>query len=58
MPRYDYKCFKCGDRFELEQSIKDDSITYCEICKSNKVQRIIRSVGISFKGSGFYVNDK
>ena len=56
MPRYDYRCEKCG-QFELEQSIKDDPISVCPTCGSTVQRLISKNVGIIFKGSGFYIND-
>ncbi|HHT90474.1 MAG: zinc ribbon domain-containing protein [Bacillota bacterium] len=56
MPIYEYKCSKCGP-FEQKQSMKDDPLTHCPTC-DGPVQRLIsRSVGIVFKGPGFYIND-
>ncbi|MCK9525850.1 MAG: zinc ribbon domain-containing protein [Limnochordia bacterium] len=56
MPIYEYKCTTCG-RFEQKQSIKDSPLVHCPTC-DGPVQRLIsKSVGIVFKGSGFYVND-
>ncbi|MFH1848384.1 MAG: FmdB family zinc ribbon protein [Candidatus Omnitrophota bacterium] len=57
MPTYDYKCAKCGHRFEAFQSIKAEPLTECPKCKG-AVQRIIGlGGGIIFKGSGFYETD-
>jgi predicted nucleic acid-binding Zn ribbon protein len=36
--------------------MSDDPIKTCEKC-SGKVRKILFPVGISFKGSGFHVND-
>jgi putative FmdB family regulatory protein len=56
MPIYEYKCAKCG-HFEEKQSIKDNPLAHCPTC-DGPVQRLIsKSVGIIFKGSGFYIND-
>lgn len=58
MPIYDYKCFNCGESFEISHSILEDARTRCPNCKSDGLKRLIsRNVGISFKGSGFYIND-
>ena len=57
MPLYDYKCKQCDKRFEIEQSIHDDPKTKCSECDGEIVRLISGGVGISFKGSGFYVND-
>ncbi len=57
MPTYDYECEKCGHRFELFQSMKDEPKKRCPKCKG-KVRRLIGTgAGMIFKGSGFYVTD-
>lgn len=56
MPTYGYECLSCDNQFETFQSIKDDPLTTCESC-GGKLRKRIYPVGISFKGSGFYVND-
>lgn len=57
MPTYDYKCIDCGHTFEYFQSIKDEPLTECPVCKGN-VKRLI-GAGSSpiFKGTGFYQTD-
>jgi putative FmdB family regulatory protein len=57
MPTYEYKCEKCGRKFEIFQSIKDDPLKTCPKCKG-KVKRLISTgAGFIFKGSGFYTTD-
>ena len=56
MPTYGYECLSCDNQFEIFQSIKDDALTTCNECGGTLRKRIY-PVGISFKGSGFYVND-
>ena len=58
MPTYQYRCTACDDQFELRQSFSDDPITSCpnERC-GGEVKKVFGSVGIAFKGSGFYKND-
>ncbi len=56
MPTYGYECLSCDNQFEIFQSIKDDALTTCDSCGGTLRKRIY-PVGISFKGSGFYVND-
>ena len=56
MPTYGYECLSCDNQFETIQSIKDDALTTCDTC-GGKLRKRIYPVGISFKGSGFYVND-
>jgi len=56
MPIYGYRCTACYHEFEREQRITEEPIKVCERCDA-QVKKIIYPVGISFKGSGFYVND-
>ena len=56
MPTYGYRCTACETTFERLQKITDPPITECVECGS-PVKKILYPVGISFKGSGFYVND-
>lgn len=56
MPTYGYECLSCDNQFEIFQSIKDDPLKVCDSCGGTLRKRIY-PVGISFKGSGFYVND-
>ena len=59
MPTYDYQCQKCGHRFEVFQSMKDDRLTDCpiETCDGNVKRLLGTGAGIIFKGSGFYETD-
>ena len=58
MPTYVYECSACEKIFEVEQRIIEDALTDCQLCMAKgTVKRIIQPVGVSFKGSGFYVND-
>jgi putative FmdB family regulatory protein len=56
MPTYDYECQKCHHRFELKKGFNESSAAKCPECKG-KADRIITSVPVIFKGSGFYVTD-
>ncbi len=56
MPTYDYRCKSCGHELEVVQSFTDDALTTCEVCGGD-LRKVFGSVGISFKGSGFYKND-
>lgn len=56
MPIYEYRCPNCG-KFELKQSMQDDPLSNCPSCDSSVQRLISKSVGIIFKGSGFYIND-
>ena len=57
MPTYEYECTKCGHRFELFQSIHDRPRQRCPLCRGKVDKLIGGGVGISFKGSGFYITD-
>lgn len=58
MPTYQYACTEpdCGNRFEQVQSFTDPSVTECPVC-TGRVRKVFGSVGVVFKGSGFYRND-
>ena len=56
MPIYEYQCTSCAHRFELKQSIKDESIQECPRC-GKEVTKLISSPAIMFKGSGWYITD-
>ena len=55
MPTYEYRCKDCGEQLEVVQSFADDPLTDCPNCGGN-LKKVFNSVGISFKGSGFYKN--
>ena len=56
MPIYEYRCTKCGHRFESIQKVNDPPLSKCEKCKG-KAERLISSPAIQFKGSGWYITD-
>src|SRR5256885_16244992 len=56
MPTYEYACKSCGQHLEVVQSFKDDSLTTCAAC-GGPLRKAFGSIGIAFKGSGFYRND-
>lgn len=56
MPTYAYACTVCGHQFEIQQSFTDESLTVCPEC-SGRLRKLFSSVGVVFKGSGFYRND-
>ena len=57
MPTYEYECEKCGHRFEVFQSMKDEPKKRCPKCKGKGRRLIGTGAGMIFKGSGFYVTD-
>ena len=56
VPTYQYACTACDHRFEAVQSFTDASLTTCPAC-SGALRKVFSSVGIVFKGSGFYRTD-
>ncbi|MBT0770688.1 FmdB family transcriptional regulator [Kineosporia sp. J2-2] len=56
MPTYVYACTECDHGFEAQQAFSDDALTVCPQC-GGKLRKVFNSVGIVFKGSGFYRND-
>ena len=56
MPRYDYRCVKCDNHFELRQSFSEAGKGTCPVC-SGEGQRVYHAVPVIYKGSGFYTTD-
>jgi putative FmdB family regulatory protein len=56
MPTYKYRCNNCGHQFEARQRMTDDPLSECPVCGGD-LRRVVGSVGIVFKGNGFYVTD-
>lgn len=57
MPTYEYACDSCKNNFEVFQKMSDAPLQTCPQCGA-KIRKILSGgIGISFKGSGFYVND-
>jgi putative FmdB family regulatory protein len=56
VPTYQYACTQCGHGFEAVQSFSDSALTECPECEG-RLRKVFSSVGIVFKGSGFYRTD-
>lgn len=56
MPLYTYRCIENDHEFQVRQRMVDDPVTECPVC-GGPVRRVVSSVGVVFKGSGFYVTD-
>ncbi|WP_423446266.1 FmdB family zinc ribbon protein [Kocuria sp. KSNUG] len=56
MPVYAYACKDCGHAFDIRQSFSDDALTVCPEC-GGVLRKKFNSVGVVFKGSGFYRTD-
>jgi len=57
MPLYEYKCKKCGHRFEKIVKFSDPPAKKCPKCKKGTLEQLISSPAIQFKGTGWYVTD-
>ena len=58
MPTYQYACSNPDGKhqFEVVQSFTDAPVSECPECRS-PVRKVYGSVGVVFKGSGFYRTD-
>ena len=56
MPIYEYECSLCNHNFECKQGFEEEPVALCPECQG-KAHRVLRSVPVIFKGSGFYVTD-
>ena len=56
MPTYQYRCTACGDDLEVVQNFSDAALTECPVC-GGRLRKVFGSVGLVFKGSGFYKTD-
>jgi putative FmdB family regulatory protein len=56
MPIYEYACRSCAQHLEIAQSFKDDPLTECPAC-GGSLRKVYGTIGITFKGSGFYRTD-
>jgi putative FmdB family regulatory protein len=56
VPTYQYACTACGHQLEAVQSFADEPLSECPVCEG-RLRKLFSSVGIVFKGSGFYRTD-
>ncbi len=56
VPTYQYACTACGHQHEAVQSFSDEPLTECPACEG-RLRKVFNSVGVVFKGSGFYRTD-
>jgi len=57
MPFYKFKCNSCKKNFEVLKKINEEKKASCPYCDSEDTERVYGSVGVVFKGSGFYSTD-
>ena len=56
MPIYEYECGDCQTHFDRKQSFDEEPVAMCPECQG-KARRVIHSIPVIFKGSGFYITD-
>jgi putative FmdB family regulatory protein len=56
LPLYEYRCTKCGHRFEKIQPFSAEPETQCPMCQGPLI-RPLTAPAFQFKGAGWYVND-
>ncbi len=56
MPTYEYVCSKCDQHIEVYQSFSEEPLKRHSGC-GGKLTKVLGSVGIVLKGSGFYRTD-
>jgi putative FmdB family regulatory protein len=56
VPTYQYACTACGHKLEAVQAFTDEPLAECPAC-AGRLRKLFSSVGIVFKGSGFYRTD-
>jgi putative FmdB family regulatory protein len=57
MPVYEYSCITCDKSLEVSRKIEDKEVVPpCSVC-GYSMTRSYSSVGVQFKGTGFYKTD-
>jgi len=56
MPLYEYRCSTCGKTLEVIQKFSDAPLEVHEDC-GGKLEKLVSTSALKFKGSGWYVND-
>lgn len=55
MPNYDYRCNSCKHEQEHKQSVKEDKIKVCPLCKKETYERLITgNQNFQLKGNGWF----
>lgn len=58
MPTYDYTCKACEAKTEVLQKITEEPLKTCNYCGKESLERGFGGgIGLSFKGTGFYITD-
>lgn len=56
MPLYEYRCTHCGSVIEVLQKVDERPRRTCQDC-GGRLEKILSSPAIQFKGSGWYITD-
>ena len=56
MPTYEYECGLCHCHFERKQRFDEEPVAKCPKC-DGQARRVLHSIPVIFKGSGFYTTD-
>ncbi|MBM3774962.1 MAG: zinc ribbon domain-containing protein [Acidobacteria bacterium] len=56
MPLYEYRCETCNQTFEVMQKFSDQPLEVHAGC-GGRVEKLISSSALQFKGTGWYVTD-
>jgi len=56
VPTYEYECGLCHFHFDRKQRFDEEPVAICPKCQG-KARRVLHSIPIIFKGSGFYTTD-
>ena len=56
MPIYEYECSVCHHHFDRRQRFDAEPVAICPKCQE-KARRVLHSIPVIFKGSGFYTTD-
>jgi len=57
MPMYEYQCAACGHQMEAIQKFSDKPLKSCPKCKKPRLEKLLSTSAIQFKGSGWYITD-
>jgi putative FmdB family regulatory protein len=57
MPIYEYKCKKCGYKFEQLQKVTEKPLCVCPKCKKKQLVKLVSGTNFQLKGNGWYVTD-
>jgi putative FmdB family regulatory protein len=57
MPTFDFQCKKCGNVFEFTRPFGSEMKPPCPKCNSKRIEKLISTPAVHFKGSGWYKTD-